>query len=165
MGLQGEGILQTIAELSVAFAGFTGVVVAFGRRPGRGASIDAHAFVAMLASSLQALLFSMLPFLMAAAGMTEPRLWRVGSACMLVGLALGASADLRYGWRADRSEWRGFDRGLAFVVPVLGLSAIGAQLLNVLGAVGRPFAAYLGGLLFFLTFSSGMFVRLLAASD
>ena len=33
--MQGEQILQTIAEVSVAFAGFTGVVLAFGRRSDR----------------------------------------------------------------------------------------------------------------------------------
>jgi hypothetical protein len=162
--VQGEGILQTIAEVSVAFAGFTGVVVAFGRRPGQDDSpINAHAFKAMLASSLQALIFAVLPFFAVACGAREPGLWRVASAFMLVGLAVGATMDVGFARRADRAEWTGFDRILEIGIAILGLAAIAAQALNVFGAVGRPFAPYLGGLLFFLCFSSAMFVRLLTA--
>lgn len=164
--MQGAEILQTIAEVSVAFAGFTGVVVAFGRRPQQGSSaIDAHAFKAMLASSLQALLFSVLPFLLAASGLVEPVLWRLGCGLLLVGLAVGAFMDIRYAAQADRSEWIRFDRALQIVIPIFGAGALVAQALGVAGVVVRPFAAYLGGLLFLLFFSSVMFVRLLTAPD
>jgi len=164
--LQGEGILQTIAEVSVAFAGFTGVVVAFGRRPGQGGSSpDSHAFRAMLASSLQALLFAILPFLLAACGLAAPGLWRVASAVLLVGLAFGAFMDVRYARGTDRGQWTRFDRALGSLVPLGGGLAMVAQILNVTGAIARPFAPYLAGLLFFLVFSSAMFVRLLTAPN
>lgn len=162
--VQGEGILQTIAEISVAFAGFTGVVVAFGRRPQHGSgSIDAHAFKAMLAGSFQALFFSILPFLLAASGLSEPGLWRVASALMLLGLALGAAVDVRYARVADRTQWTRFDRVLPLVIPLFGITAIAALGANLFGMVERSFAPYLGGLVFFLFFSSIMFVRLLTA--
>jgi hypothetical protein len=164
--LQGEGILQTIAELSVAFAGFTGVVVAFGRRPHQGeSSINAHAFKAMLAASLQALLFSVLPFLLGASGLSEPRLWRVASAFMLLGLLAGAGVDVHFARQTDPGEWTRFDRAFRLLIPFFGLAAVIGQVFNLLGGVERPFAPYLGGLLFFLFFSSVMFVRLLTAQE
>jgi hypothetical protein len=164
--VQGADILETIAELSVAFAGFTGVVVAFGRRPHHQSSeIDAHAFRAMLAASLQALFFSVFPFLLAASGLEGSRLWRTSSALMLVGLAIGATIDVRFARRADRRSWATSDRILQFAIPAVGLAAGVAQLANVAGVVPTPFAAYLGGLLFFLLFSAVMFVRLVMASD
>jgi hypothetical protein len=164
--LQGEEILQTIAEVSVAFAGFTGVVVAFGRRPQPGVStVNAHAFKAMLASSLQALLFSVLPFLFAASGLSEPRLWRVASAFMLLGLLAGAAVDVYFARRTDPVEWTRFDRAFQVLIPLFGLAAVIGQLINLFGGVEHPFAPYLGGLLFFLFFSSVMFVRLLTAEE
>lgn len=163
--MQGEGILETIAELSVAFAGFTGVVAAFGRRVGEtGSALDAHAFKAMLASSLQALLFSVLPFLLSACGLEEPALWRAASGFMLAGLAIGGFEDFRYAARADRKDWTRIERALGIAILLAGVAATIAQIANALGAVQRSFAPYLGGLLFFLTFSSVWFVRLLMPS-
>lgn len=164
--MQGEGILQTIAEVSVAFTGFTGVVVVFGRGPRDGARIvNTVAFRGMLASSLQTLFFSVVPFLILAIGVAEPNLWRVGSAFMLVGMGVGAAADAYFFRRADRSHYTFFDRVLQALIPLIGGSALIAQVANVLGMIERTFAPYLGGLLFLLFFSSVMFVRLLRAPN
>lgn len=164
--MQGDGILQTIAEVSVAYAGFSGVVVAFGRRvrPG-GGTHDAHAFKAMLASSFQALFFAVLPFLLAASGIAEPELWRLGSGLMAAGILVGAAVDVGYFRSVDRSNWTGFDRVLQFLIPLLGVAALIALVFNLFGAVERPFAPYLAGLVYLLAFSSLMFVRLLLAPE
>jgi hypothetical protein len=159
--VQGEAILQTVAEISVAFAGFTGVVVAFGRHGEADAPrVEALAFKAMLASSLQVLLFSVLPFLLDAAGLSAAIVWRAGSGLMSLGLVAGAAVDVAHMRRVPTSELSSFDRVFRVAIPVLGAATLLAQLANLAGAVERGFAAYLGGLLYLLFFSSIMFVRL-----
>ena len=84
---------------------------------------------------------------------------------MLVGLVAGASVDISFERRADRTRWTRFDRVFQFLIPLFGIAAIIGQVFNLFGAVERSFAPYLGGLVFFLFFSSVMFVRLLTARE
>ena len=74
--MQGEGILETIAELSVAFTGSreSSQSSAPSRRAvGRPRRLSLPRF---LGASLEALLFSLLPFLLHHAGLSEIATWR-----------------------------------------------------------------------------------------
>jgi hypothetical protein len=69
-------VLFTIAELAVALAGFSGVVVGLRGRAGGLSPQDRFGMVHILSSSGAAMLFSMLPFALHAAGLEEATAWR-----------------------------------------------------------------------------------------
>ena len=118
-------MILNLALILTVLTVFTGVVVAFGRpMDASGSRIRRHAFLGLLAASLQALLFSLAPFLLAAVGMTEPTIWRVGSAGILVGQVLGAIGDLRFSGRTAQTEWTRFDRVVQGVTGVLGVGSL-----------------------------------------
>jgi hypothetical protein len=161
--MQGADLLQTVAEVSVAFAGFTGVVLAFGRRADRPWSpMDVYRFRVLLGASLQALLLSLIPFLLHYAGASERTTWAASSFLVCLLLLVVTAVDLRYLGpireqipRADRLLGVGIGVGFVFVFPV--------QIANVLGAFTTgSIAAYLGALIYYLAMSSLMFLRLLA---
>ena len=66
-------VLLTLAEISVAFAGFSSIVATFQKRSGDdGTQFDHFRFWIMLEFSLASLLFSMLPFALYFAGLSGP---------------------------------------------------------------------------------------------
>jgi hypothetical protein len=64
--LQSAELLQTVAEVSIAFAGFTSVVAVLGRHAtGEWTEIDRFRLSVMLSTSLAALHFASLPLVLA----------------------------------------------------------------------------------------------------
>jgi hypothetical protein len=67
-------------EVAIAIAGFSGVVAVFGRRSdGLLQAADQLRLQVLLTASAIALLFSIAPFIVLDAGVSEPLFWRVGS--------------------------------------------------------------------------------------
>ena len=90
--MENEDLLLTIAEVAVAFAGFASIVSVLGRRSSDTPEhINALRMRGMILSSLLAVAFSLLPFLLHGYGLTGGVLWRTSSAVLLL-----ASTGLAY---------------------------------------------------------------------
>ncbi len=153
--------LLTLAEVSIAFAGFTSVVVIFRRREAGWLPSDAFRFQAMLVVSLSCLLFSVLPVVLHSYGVREDALWGGTSAAMALALAGGLVASRPFLRElAERPDWssnlsRILSFGQVIVLTLLVLNAVS------LGFRREP-GPYLTGLLWMLLLCSNYFVRLVA---
>lgn len=77
-------LLLTMAEVSVAFAGFASITVIFrGRSAGEWAFADVLRYGAMLRASLFACLFSLFPLVLFHAGVSESWTWSITSIGLL----------------------------------------------------------------------------------
>ncbi len=75
-----EGTLQTIAELSIALAGFTGIVAALGRRAqGEWEPLERARLESLLWAAVGGVVFSMAPSVAASSSLSEATIWRVGN--------------------------------------------------------------------------------------
>ena len=80
--------LLALAELAVAITGFASIVLVFQRREsGRWERGGANSFNGMLFHSMTALVFCLLPVVLAAFGLPAERLWRIAS-CLLGAVTL-----------------------------------------------------------------------------
>jgi hypothetical protein len=156
-------ILLTLAEVSVAFAGFAGVVAVFGRRdPGTWSFADRFRFFALVYSSLSSLLLCVLPFGLFAFGIAESSVWRslstLAALCSIVVFVL-ALRRLRAASSSDRA-------GFTWIVMPVSIS-IGAAVLalNVYNAtVSATFGPFLLAVIFLLVASSFLFARMLVSA-
>jgi hypothetical protein len=161
--VEGEAILQTTAEVSVALAGFTGVVAAFGQRGRNWTSLDTMRFQIMLGSSLAALLFSILPLAVHYIGVGLAATWAISSA-LLAGWCLMMPLVDTYRWRrAGASVDAQFRIWMAVLLLCIAGVAVVTQALNALD-VGfhRTFGPYFLGLCCVLLTCAVMFIRLLS---
>lgn len=153
-------VLLTIAEVSIALAGFTGVAVAL--RAGRG-GLEEHdrlGLIHILAGSGLGIVFSLLPSIIHALGVSETASWRVATGglgvSILAGSALWVAASRRVSPRFPRVFW-------GFVVAGVGLS------IALIGAAS-PIFSIDGtllplGLLFCLMVAFSQFTTFLLMSD
>jgi hypothetical protein len=81
--MQASEELLTIAELAIALAGFSGVVVAFGHQ-GELNAIDRWRFFCLLSLSVGAAVMAFLPSVLHLQGISGASLWRVSSMIFLV---------------------------------------------------------------------------------
>jgi len=157
-------VLLTIAEVSIAFAGFASIVAVLGRREGGGWSIeDVDRFWVMIEYSFAALFFSVVPFALHHSGVKDPALWASGSALMaafLLGYAVMVTRRLiRHRLAGSvRSHWASI--GAMYAV-CGGLTVV--QTLNAVSDLfEEPFGIYLIGILWLLAAAGFMFIRLLS---
>jgi hypothetical protein len=89
LAVDGEGSLQTLAEVAIALAGFGSLLVVLRRAPdtpwseGEGADL-----LIVVGGSLLVLLFALLPLPLAALRLSEPTVWSLSSALLAASLAL-----------------------------------------------------------------------------
>ena len=154
--------LLTLAEIALGLAGFTGVIVVFGRDPNAPLQgVDAYRVARMLSASLGGLFFSLLPEGMLATGLAPTTTWRAGS-LLLLGYLVVAGRSALVGTRALEPEQRAYlDVRYLRAVPVL-LGGVGLMLgLNVLGVWWSPgYPAFYFGVLSLLAFAAFQFVRI-----
>jgi hypothetical protein len=154
--------LLTLAELALGLAGFTGVIVVFGRDPkAPWHAVDAFRVARMLSASFGGLFFSLLPEGMLATGLSAVTTWRIGSA-LLLGYLLLAGRSTLLAARALGPEERAYlDVRYLRAVPLL-LGAVALVLAsNALGVWWRPgYPAYYLGVLSLLGFAAFQFVRI-----
>jgi len=146
--------------VSVAFAGFSGVVAVFGRRdPSSWSFSDRFRFFSLVESSLSLLLLCILPFGLLSVHITEEAVWRTMSAFLVSYLVLSdiyRVVRLRAAPSSERAK-------LASIAT--RLFAIGHVLVVVLSIYNTVFVGEFGpfllALIFILTRSGFLFARLL----
>jgi len=153
-------LLLTMAEVSVAFAGFASITVLFrGRSAGEWTTPDRLRYGAMLRGSLCACLFSLFPVVLVQAGVSESWTWSLTSVCLLVyGIAMSRVFVFlfRAGARANIE--------IARNMVASGLN-IFFQLLNLVGiGFHREAAPVLLGLGLLLANAGANFYRLVVVS-
>ena len=156
-----QGTLQTIAELSIALAGFTGVVVALGRRgQGEWAAVERARLESLLQAAVGGVVFSIAPSVALSAGVSDDTIWRVGNAVLCVVHALGALRFLRQigpeTWQRGEPE-----RILIVLLPIPAVLILGqfSVAVGILSGFGPFF--YLATLLWVLVVGLLQFVFLL----
>jgi len=154
--------LLATAEVSIAFAGFSGVVAVFGSpRSGDWTVTDAVRLRLLLGYSVGALFASLLPFIPYHAGLSGSTVWSISSAL----LALAIASFLVLSSRGYRQLRRASGRpstllnrivgvGLVGFVPILSLNALGFGLHRL------PWI-YLAAILWALFCATAAFIRLL----
>ena len=160
--MEHNDILLALAEVSVALAGFSGVVAVFGRRdPGTWSFADRFRFFSLVHTSLSTLILCVLPFGLFAVHLAEGSVWGAMSALYISYVIVTAIFTLRRLRGATSSERAEFT---PIVLPVV-LSAqaliAGFNIYNV--AVGATFGPFLVALIFVLAQSSFLFARMLVS--
>lgn len=157
---------MTIAEVSVAFAGFSGIVAIFGRRsPGRWRTGEILRFWQMIEVSLSAFVFSLLPFVFHYAGLSDAATW---AACSGLLAFISSVQMARAGFRTVKAVGTDPSIKLGFTIPFLlfGVVIVLLQIGNVLGVVfHRELSPYLIGVFWQLSLACVLFWRLLKFSN
>jgi hypothetical protein len=160
--MEGSDVLIVIAEVSVAFAGFAGIVAVFRRRDlEEWAPLDATRFRFMVECSLANILFALLPFVFHHLGASPTLTWSACSGLMaaaLVGLFISGSFRVR---RAG-SQGAGVNLALLRFLQAVTLLTLALLVLNAL-RIGfkAEFGPYLAALAWLLAASGVNFFRLL----
>ena len=155
-----QDLLQTLAEVSVALAGFSGVVSVFGRRhTGEWDPADRLHLSFMLETSLAALFLSLLPFALLSVELPPRSTWAIMSSVLAAFLVVAfGAATYRYR-RLSGDQRIGLGRIYGAAMTLGDSSVIALQLFNVFSA--REFSLYLIGLIWLLFSCAFSFVRLL----
>jgi hypothetical protein len=158
-----EGLLLTIAEISIGFAGFAGIVALFGRRAaGEWSTVDRLRFNSLVGAALASLFAALLPlaFYYVASDQLSP--WRLSSALFGACLLLGCRNGIRRTLEAKASEDSEANiLGGWILSGLLGLVSV-PLFLNALGIVFQGNGApYLFALFLTLSIAGFFFSRLL----
>jgi hypothetical protein len=154
-------VLLTLAEISVAFAGFSSVVAIFQQTASPdGDAFDLFRFWVMLEFSLAALFFSLLPLLLHFLGLSDAAVWSVSGAALIAFLVGHGVFTRRLIRRGQPQVVASLTRGLSISGGVVFLTIVVSQALNLAGVLGRSFGPYLLGLLLLLLGAGVNFVRL-----
>ena len=153
--------LHIVAEVGIALAGFSGVVVALGHRSEGGSGIGR--LWLLLAQALGAVIFAFVPLLLEAAGLEPSTNWRVSNGAISV---FGLSIVIGSNWQQRRSylqyrQW-GIWGGLG--VTLIAIAIYVPLAIHALGGFpGSGAFLNLLGLVWLLTMASMNFILLLAA--
>jgi hypothetical protein len=160
--MEGSDVLIVIAEVSVAFAGFAGIVAVFRQRDlEEWALLDAARFRFMVEFSLTTILFALLPFVLHHLGASPTVTWSACSALMAATVA-GLFVIAAFRLRRVRSQGSGFSPALTRIVQTGTLLTVVLLVLNAL-SIGftAEFGPYLAALAWLLALSGLNFFRLL----
>jgi hypothetical protein len=151
-------LLTTLAQLGVALAGFSGIVVVLGARAsGDWSARERQLLSVLLATSGAVILWSLLPLLLSASQLTDRRVWLLSSGSW----AIGQVGILVFRARQLARDPSAFaqDRGLAITAFCGGVAALGVQLVNSFSwGIAWP---HLAAVTWHLALSFLVFVRLL----
>ena len=152
--------LLTFAEIAVAFAGFSSVVVVFRNRgSGTWAGLDAFRYRSMLSGSLLAAAYAGLPMVVSWLGFPRELVWRVSSAALLVWFAVLVFVQFRT--RSLFPTLGGTVRWILFLSTSVGIAVWLS--LNVIGVVpDGPAEPYLVGVTWILFLAGWQFFQLVS---
>ena len=161
--MTGSDVLTILAEVFVAFAGFTGIVATLGQRSaGRWRPVDVIRFRGLLEASLAGLVLCVVPFGFHHFAVSETITWGFGSAFSAVYVVSFLFRIIRKQKNLGATEDPDFVPGVRLVLVTLGVPVVATQLLNAIGAgLQHTFSGFLVGLIFLLITCCGMFVLLL----
>ena len=151
-------LLTTLAQLGVALAGFSGIVVVLGARAtGEWSSRERRLLSVLLAASGAVILWSLLPLLLLASQLPERSVWLLSSGSWVIGqLAILA---LRARQVAQDRDVRRQERTFLLAAFLGGVTALSLQLVNLVWlGVAWP---HLAAVTWHLSLSFLVFVRLL----
>jgi hydrogenase-4 membrane subunit HyfE len=136
MELPGWGYFYSLAALSMAFAGFTSIVVVLHQGTGKSLS-QFHVLLTSLfiELGLMATAFAILAPTLAICGIREIIVWQISSAIMLVILVPWLIA---YPFRRKRAAPKQRLPVRVYIMTILGTVAVIALGLNIVGAVINP---------------------------
>ncbi len=161
--MEGDGILQLLAELAVGVLGFSGVVAVLGRRgAGEWSPVDRLRFFFMVRMTALVLLLGVLPFPFYSAGFSSEAIWGWCSGAgailiLIIGLATRAEG-IPKGMMTDPGTSR---LALAYVGSALFVALI-VFAVNATGIVlERSFTPYLVAVLLTFGVPIVFFIRLL----
>lgn len=154
-------VLLTLAEISIAFAGFASVVAIFQKETEDDRAFDLFRFWTMLEFSLATLAFALLPFPLHFLGLSESTIWGIGSASVILFIAGHQFVVGRWIRSDDPGVAASVTPTLSFMAAVVYLVIVVLQILNLLGlGFERSFGPYLAGLSLLLFGAGVNFVRL-----
>lgn len=154
--------LTTIAEIGIALAGFSGLVVVLRKNTGALNEIEKYRMSVLLATAFGAMFLALLPSVLQQLGFADELLWRTSS-----GFLTTFSLAFVFGWVSSSRRFFNVAREIfslpAFSVMAIGhLINVGLQLSAALGLweESSP-GVYLFGLIWLLAHASQQFVRML----
>jgi hypothetical protein len=152
--------LMILVEASVAMAGFSGVVVVFGRRAEREWSpIERHRLANLLSASFAVLFLSLAALVLLHAGTDPTTTWRIGSAAWSIQATYQIVLTAKLAARASRDGPE--LPNAAWIVLLLGLTGAFA-LLSITNAVTMgEFWPFLAALVWLFALACYSFTRLL----
>ena len=161
--MPGAESFATIAEVAIAFLGFTGVVGVFAGR-GHAPAILVRLWV-MVAYGLGLLLLAILPTVLHHLGWVAPSIWVLCSTATLVLLSGHLFLVLPRVIKHKRAgEWGDVPAALDHAFPLAYLACYVTQVLNLLGVgLERSLGGFLLGLFLLLAASGFNFITLLVA--
>lgn len=157
--------LIIVAELALGIAGFSGVVVALGARPGIWPRVDRLRLAALLSFSLGALLIVLIALTLLALNFGDQTVWRLSSLFMTILFAAILLSIVPGAWSITRhTTGLKSSYSMAVFIPSVLATAVSVvvQIMNVFGLfTEQAFGAMFSGLAVALTISGVNFVRLL----
>ena len=154
--MEAEGSLQTLAEVSVALAGFSSLLVVLRRGPAGALSEgEGTDLFVVVGGNLLVLVYSLLPLSLHYLGASESSTWRIASALLAAALLLGYVAIVRLYAGLLRSGTQGsFPRvsRMAVHTPIIVVIFLIVICTGLFG--DRTAGAYLLALLLLLSVSS-----------
>jgi len=160
--MEEKELLLTIAQTALGIAGFSGVMSAFMKRPGKLTTVEAYRVGVLLGISFSAMFLAFLPLLLGAMGSTVPRLWVVASAAMAAFSIVALSIFLLASWRISRQAPEIFNAWVMGATALGHFANIVLQLVNAAHAGGVSASGiYVAGLLWYLFHAAMQFSRML----
>lgn len=164
--MQGSDVLLTMAEVGVTVAGFSGLVVAFGRRSGEDIPpIQVFRLLTLAESTAWVLLLALLPFLLHHLSVAPETIWRALGGFMAVGYLFNVALSARRAARLSEDDKRQVSRvSTAFTYAISGLAVIALALAAAGAFPERELGVYLVGLTGILSVAVIMFLRIISAA-
>ena len=159
--MESASVLESIAEVGIALAGFGGIAAGLGYRTrGTWSPDDQSRLIVLAAAGLAVVYACYLPYVVHHLGSTTP--WRTASTLYL---PAPISSLLYIAWTSRRGLPVGYSRIAVGLVFIAQITASTLLLIAAFGYAGpHVFGFYLCATLLMLLFAAILFVRLLATS-
>ena len=153
---------QTVAEVAIALAGFSGLLVAFRKSAGPLSNVQKFRMRILFALSFGALFLSLLPAIILNLGVSEDRLWAYSSLAMSIYSGYFLAWWLYSSRRTAKKYPEIFDRWVFATMTTGHILILVLQLLVVFAFIDSGHAGiFLIGLAWYLINASQQFVRML----
>ena len=150
-----------MAELALALAGFSGVMTAFMKRPGKLTRVEGYRIAVLLGVSFGATLLALLPIVLQQVGVEGARRWAVSSAFMVAYSAVALGVFLASSRQVARQAPEIFNWYILGTVALGHVVNVALQLVNAAhaGAALAP-GIYTLGVLWYLIHAAVQFTRM-----